>query len=40
MAGRIKDGLNAVIKLLENPLNVNNTSNAYNINNFMKSNIS
>lgn len=37
MAGRIKDGLNAVIKLLENPLNVNNTSNAYNINNFMKS---
>lgn len=37
MDGRIKDGLNAIIKILENPLNVNNTSNAYNINNFMKS---
>lgn len=37
MGGRIKDGLNAIIKILENPLNVNNTSNAYNINNFMKS---
>lgn len=37
MDGRIKDGLNAILKLMSNPVNANNTANAYNINNFMKS---
>lgn len=33
----MKDDLNAILKLMENPMNENNTSNAYNINSFVKS---